>query len=49
MNETLFAQPLEQKIVLQKVVKTRAGTSCCGGTRLVDRNIVIGRYFLIRR
>jgi hypothetical protein len=42
MNETLFAQPLEQKIVLQKVVKTRSGTSCCGGTKLVDRNIVIG-------
>ena len=41
MNETLFAQPLEQKIVLQKVVKSRLGISGCGVTKLVDRDVVI--------
>ena len=42
MNETPFAQQLEQKMVLQKVVKSKLGMNSCCGTKLVDRNVIIG-------
>ena len=41
MNETFFAEPLEQNIVLQKVIKTKGCMGSCCGTKLEDRNITI--------
>ena len=48
MNETPFAQQLEQKMVLQKVVKSKLGMNSCCGIKLVDRNVIIGTDIELR-